>query len=66
MTITGKELRVLRRLMDLSQSEVAERLHRSQTYVSEIELGLRVPKPNEGKILQRLFGIPLNTRAKSI
>lgn len=55
----GKNLRWARRLMDISQEELALRANLSRTYVSEVERGVRNISIDNMDLLAQALDVPL-------
>lgn len=55
--MTTKTIRLFRRMLDLSQGEVAGRVGHSQTWLSRIELGLRPLLEEDRLPLLRALGM---------
>ncbi len=58
--VFGNNLRLARRLKDMSQEELALRSELSRTYVSEVERGVRNVSIDNMEVLAIAIGVPLS------
>ncbi len=58
--VFGHNLRLARRLKDMSQEELALRSELSRTYVSEVERGVRNVSIDNMEVLSIAIGVPLS------
>lgn len=58
--VFGNNLRLARRLKDMSQEELALRSELSRTYVSEVERGVRNVSIDNMEVLSIAIGVPLS------
>jgi len=59
-TITGQDIRALRKARNITLSELAMRLGRSVGWLSQVERGLSVPSINDLKAFADIFGVSIS------